>query len=226
MYSCKVYQATTGLFLYQNGKYLCTHLNPQRKCCELKWLHRDKQRCNKNIYSLQRKADGKGKVKNMENTCKNCNGAFRCSNPESPCYGYYNKRNELNRRNEKAQEYIDSVAQCKTTRCKLFKKGSVTTETLITIASLLCVLVLTVAIFAKAMSAERRYAIAGDDGNGNHFIYVTEIPCEVYEVSSNLVTVEYKGNLYSFYAYNTELEVGDEVVCRFTDNMEIYDTVD
>ena len=135
-----------------------------------------------------------------------------------------NKKAELNKCNEKPQVCSDSIQKRRRTKRKV--KGFITTDALITIASLLCVVALAIIIFAKALTIEPRYAIAGDDGNGNHFIYVTEIPCEVYEVSNNLVTVEYKGNLYSFRAYNTELEVGDEVICRFTDDMKIYDTVD
>ena len=135
-----------------------------------------------------------------------------------------NKRNELNRRNAKAQEYIDSVAKRKTTRCKLFKKGSITTETLITIASLLCVLVLVIGIVAKAMSAEPRYAIAGDDSNGQHYVYVTEKVCEVTEVNTYTVTVEYKGNFYSF--YGSGYSVGETIVCQFTDTMEIVGVIE
>jgi hypothetical protein len=43
----------------------------------------------------------------------------------------------------------------------------------------------------------------------------------VTEVTDTQVYVVYKGNEYSFYAYKAELEVGDEIVCQFTDNWEI-----
>lgn len=133
-----------------------------------------------------------------------------------------NKKAELNKRNAKAQEYIDSVAQRRATKHRLFKKGSVTTETLITIASLLCVLILTAGIFAKAVNTEPRYAIASEQqADGNHFIYVTERVCTVTEIKNNLITVECKGNLYSF--YGNGYKVGTEIVCLFTDNWEIVD---
>lgn len=65
---------------------------------------------------------------------------------------------------------------------------------------------------------ENRYAIARENGNGIHYTYVTERKCTVTEVMDNCVAVSYKGNEYSFYTYDTELKVGDEVVCKFTDN--------
>lgn len=71
---------------------------------------------------------------------------------------------------------------------------------------------------------ENRYAIAREQGNGIHYVYVTERKCEVTEVTDNCVYVDYKGNEYSFSAYNTELEVGDEIICKFTDNWEIIGT--
>ena len=71
---------------------------------------------------------------------------------------------------------------------------------------------------------ENRYAIAREQGNGIHYVYVTERKCEVTEVTEDLVTVEYKGNLYGFYAHDTELKVGDDVICKFTDNWEIIGT--
>ena len=112
-------------------------------------------------------------------------------------------------------------------------KGFITTEILGTIGSIALAFIFAIIIIIKVVNANPRYAIPGEDGNGNHFIYVTEVPCEVYEVTNNLVTVEYqgnsyfyKGNLYAFKAYNTELEVGDKIICRFTDDMKIHDVLD
>lgn len=80
--------------------------------------------------------------------------------------------------------------------------------------------------FVKEPS-EPRYAIASEvQANGNHYIYVTEKPCTVTEVTDTKVYVEYKGNEYSFYAYKTQFKVGDEITCRFTDDMKIYDTTE
>ena len=132
---------------------------------------------------------------------------------------YFNEQNELRRRKSKEQV----VAQRRVR--KATKKSSVI-ENLITVALALLCLTGLIIFIVTSLSINPRYAIAGEDGKGNHFIYVTEIPCNVYEVKNNLVTVEYKGNLYSFRAYNTELEVGDEVVCRFTDDMKLYDTIE
>jgi hypothetical protein len=73
-------------------------------------------------------------------------------------------------------------------------------------------------------NTEPRYAIPFENGNGIHYTYVTERKCEVTEVTDTQVYVSYKGNEYAFYAYNTELEVGDKVICKFTDNWEIIDT--
>lgn len=80
-----------------------------------------------------------------------------------------------------------------------------------------------VVAFAKS---EPRYAIAREQGNGIHYTYVTERKCVVTEVTDTQVYVAYKGNEYCFYAYETELEVGDEIICQFTDAMEIVGVVE
>lgn len=85
-------------------------------------------------------------------------------------------------------------------------------------------------VFAGAMftmiscsETEHRYTIARENGH-RHYTYVTDRECKVTEVTEDLVTVECNGNLYGFYVYNTELEVGDEIICQFTDNWEIVGT--
>ena len=75
------------------------------------------------------------------------------------------------------------------------------------------------ALLFMAAQSEPRYAIASERGE-MHYEYVTERKCEVINVS-NVITVEYKGNLYSF--YGNGYKIGDEVICKFTDNMEIVD---
>lgn len=74
------------------------------------------------------------------------------------------------------------------------------------------------------LNTEYRYGIRPE--HSSNYIMVTEKHCKVYEVTDTKVTVEYKGELYSFYAYNSELKVGDKIWCRFTDNMQIYDIIE
>ena len=54
-------------------------------------------------------------------------------------------------------------------------------------------------------------------------VYPTERVCKVVEVneSENIVTVEYNGQLYDF--YGNGFLVGETIVCKFTDKMEIVD---
>ena len=66
---------------------------------------------------------------------------------------------------------------------------------------------------------EQTYAIASENGNGIHYEYVTDKVCEVTEIKGNLVTVEYKGNLYSF--YGTGFELNEKIVCTFNSADEI-----
>lgn len=130
------------------------------------------------------------------------------------------KRNEISERNAKATAYSESVQNRRrqdkhflANICKGIAVVGVVSVTMIT-----CVVA-----FAKS---EPRYAIANNNGNGIHYTYVTERECVVTEVTDTQVYVAYKGNEYSFYAYKTELEVGDEIVCQFTDAMEIVGVVE
>ena len=72
----------------------------------------------------------------------------------------------------------------------------------------------------KIANTEPRYVKA----DGNCYVYVTEKLCEVTEVTSNYITVSYKGNEYSFHGY--DYEVGQEIICQFTDEMEIVGVVE
>lgn len=77
------------------------------------------------------------------------------------------------------------------------------------------------ALLFMAAQSEPRYAIASERGE-IHYEYVTERKCEVTNVSGKKVTVAYKGNLYAFYGEG--YKVGDKLICKFTDSMEIVDT--
>lgn len=130
------------------------------------------------------------------------------------------KRNEIAERNAKATAYSESVQN----RRRQSKHFLVNICKGIAVVSIVCVTMITcVVAFAKS---EPRYAIANNNGNGIHYQYVTERECVVTEVTDTQVYVSYKGNEYSFYAYETELEVNDEIICQFTDNWEIVGVVE
>ena len=76
------------------------------------------------------------------------------------------------------------------------------------------------ALLFMAAQSEPRYAIASERGE-MHYEYVTERKCEVTNVSGKKVTVAYKGNLYSF--FGDGYRVGDELICKFTDDYRIVD---
>lgn len=71
-----------------------------------------------------------------------------------------------------------------------------------------------------ASHSEPRYAIASERGE-IHYEYVTERKCDVVDVFGQKVTVSYKGNLYAF--YGDGYRVGDELICKFTDDYRIVD---
>ena len=76
------------------------------------------------------------------------------------------------------------------------------------------------ALLFMAAQSEPRYAIASEHGE-MHYEYVTERKCDVVDVSGTVVTVNYKGNLYSF--FGDGYRVGDELICKFTDDYRIVD---
>lgn len=76
------------------------------------------------------------------------------------------------------------------------------------------------ALLFMAAQSEPRYAIASERGE-MHYEYVTERKCDVVDVSGTVVTVNYKGNLYSF--FGDGYRVGDELICKFTDDYRIVD---
>ena len=81
-------------------------------------------------------------------------------------------------------------------------------------------LVSVLAIISIVHNIEPRYAIASEHG-AMHYEYVTERKCDVVDVSGTIVTVNYKGDLYSF--YGNGYEIGDKVICKFTDDYQIVD---
>lgn len=81
------------------------------------------------------------------------------------------------------------------------------------------------AFILEALSIEPRYAIASEQqSNGNYYTYVTERKCEVVDIVQDYITVSYNGNNYDF--FGTGYEVGEKIICQFTDSMEIVGVVE
>lgn len=110
---------------------------------------------------------------------------------------------EIKERNARARAYSKSKRKFK----KLVKR-------ILKVAAIVGVLFL---VGSKVANAEYRYAVKSENELG--YEYVTEVLCEIREVNGEIVTVEYKGNQYDFKV--DSYAVGEEVVCKFTDNMEI-----
>lgn len=127
---------------------------------------------------------------------------------------FCNANAELRKRNAKALAYSESV-------CK--RKHEYNKEAIFNIAMALCVLAIVLIIFVKAFTTERRYAVPYDNG-AYHYTYVTERICTVTETTNNLITVDYKGNLYSF--YGNGYKAGEKIVCQFTDDWQIVGVVE
>ena len=122
---------------------------------------------------------------------------------------FVNLNYELDKRNRKAKEYSDSVAKRKR-------------DTLITnIILCMIVLITIIAMIHKAYTYEDSYYKRTEtkQSDGTYYIYVTEKTCTVTDVDNGVITVEYKGQLYSF--YGNGYENGEQIVCQFTDAMEI-----
>lgn len=137
-----------------------------------------------------------------------------------------NKKAELYKRNCRAEEYSANAR-------KRLRKGNRLTNFFrknareIISSVLICVVIVMLGygIVEKVNNTEPRYAIASTRQiNGEHFIYITERVCEVYEINDDLITVEYQGNLYDF--FGDGYEVGETIVCQFTDAMEIVGVVE
>lgn len=130
---------------------------------------------------------------------------------------YIREKSEKARRNRIAKEYLQEVTERKA-EAKAEKKRNI-----IAIAAFLCVLILTIILFAKAFTEQGYYKKTETmQPDGNYFVWVTEIECEVTEIENDLITVSYKGNAYDFFVSDPETyEIGQKIVCQFTNDMEI-----
>lgn len=128
---------------------------------------------------------------------------------------------ETNKQIKKARAYSEKI-KAKAKKC--YKEGVA-----FIIATLFAFLSLVAGIHIKANLDEpyvEGYYMETDtpQANGNYFVYVTERICEVTEIENDLITVEYNGNLYDFLGYG--YEVGEDIVCQFTNEMEIVGVVE
>jgi hypothetical protein len=128
------------------------------------------------------------------------------------------EQNARAKRIKEAQAYSEEIHKANRNKAK---KRSKVADTVITFAMLLCIIGLVAGIVVKATTTEHGYYKKTEtmQSNGNYFVYVTERICEVEEINNDLVTVEYKGKLYDFFGYG--YEVGEEIICQFTNNWEI-----
>ena len=129
---------------------------------------------------------------------------------------FCNKKAELAKRNARAEAYS---ASCRKTRRLALAKNILVGAISISIS-----ISMVYALATKEYTP--RYAIASEtvQPDGNRFIFVTDRKCTVIGTYENEVTVDYKGNLYSFYGYG--YEVGEKIVCQFTDDWEIVGVVE
>ena len=126
-----------------------------------------------------------------------------------------------NRHSEKELQKRKAIAYSK----KVARERKI--KNTLSIIGLVLIFILTgLTVVFGCSNKEQRYAIAGDNGNGLHYIYVTDRYCLVTKIDDELgkVFVDYQGETYSFYGngYN----VGDEIICQFTDDWEIRDVVE
>ena len=132
-----------------------------------------------------------------------------------------NERVELYKRNRRAERYSANAQRRIQKRNIKFAKFSEQVGLIILICAIITILAYG---FIKEPS-EPRYAIASAKQiNGNHFIYITEKICKVEEIDGDYITVSYKGNEYDF--FGDGYEIGEEIICQFTDTMEIVGVVD
>jgi hypothetical protein len=71
-----------------------------------------------------------------------------------------------------------------------------------------------------------RYAVASDNyaNEGRHYEYYTDANVKVTNVSGTEVTIEYDGNLYTFYAESeSDYKTGQKCKVTFNEAMEIVD---
>ena len=126
--------------------------------------------------------------------------------------------------NEKAEDakVRKEIEARKVLRKERHKKH--TRETITAIAVSVCLLVVVIGVFIKALTAPNAYYKRTTEmqPDGNYFVWVTERICEIEEIEDDLITVEYKGNLYDFFVCDSDTyEVGEKIVCQFTNDWEI-----
>lgn len=136
---------------------------------------------------------------------------------------FCNENAELAKRNRVAAEYSANVQNRKATR----KHNIAYKATRYALIGVLSAAILAGGIHAiSSATREPRYAVATAEKqtNGHWYVYVTERICEVTEISGDIVTVEYDGQLYAFFGYG--YKVGQKIVCQFTDDWEIVGVVE
>lgn len=135
---------------------------------------------------------------------------------EIKVFSFMKNNTERNRRNRKARAYSESVAKRKAKAKKTRRM-----EIGFNVGMIVAILLLVGGMFAKALTTENSYykRTSERQPNGNYYVYVTERICEVVEINNDLITVEYKGDLYDF--FGDGYTVGDKIVCQFTKGMEI-----
>lgn len=135
---------------------------------------------------------------------------------EIQVFPFVGNNTEINKRNRKAKAYSERVSLRKAKQ-----KRKIKSDLIATLIMLICVIAMTSGVLIKAFTEPNSYYKRTEtkQPNGQYYIYVTERICEVVEINNDLITVEYKGNLYEFYGYG--YEVGQKIICQFTNGMEI-----
>lgn len=58
-----------------------------------------------------------------------------------------------------------------------------------------------------------------EESNAQNYVYVSERICTVTDITEDCITVCYNGNEYAFFGYG--YEEGQQIICQFTNDMEI-----
>lgn len=140
---------------------------------------------------------------------------------EITTFSFVGNNTERNKRQRKAMEYIQSIAERKRKRKELVI--DIITVTVIAIAILIVM-----SLIIRGITMENSYYKQTDtkQSDGSYYVYVTEKDCTVIEtdIEKGIVTVDYKGNAYSFYG-DGYIE-GEKIICQFTDAMEIVGVIE
>lgn len=119
-----------------------------------------------------------------------------------------NKTSEISKRKATAKKYLNKRAKRKK-------------EIFSNLVAILLFVALIIGVCIKIYNTEYRYAISSETEN---YIYVTEKLCEVVNTNENITTVSYNGNEYNF--YGNGFKNGEEIICQFTDKMEIIGVIE